>query len=94
MLKPILQITPPPPKKKSWLVGWLSKSLGTLFEREMSWYKLQGYIRYIIQYLCKTDLEQMIGNGFQQVSSMKIVHYADGAAYSWFIQMGVLSGVS
>jgi len=43
----------------------------------MSWYKLQGYVRYIIQYLCETDLEQVIFNGFQQVCRMVIVvHYA------------------
>jgi hypothetical protein len=26
----------------------------------MSWYKFQGDIRYIIQFLCKSDLEEMI----------------------------------
>jgi hypothetical protein len=34
---------------------------------------VQGYIRYIIQCLCKTDLEQMIVNSFQEVCAMKMV---------------------
>jgi len=40
--------------------------ISTLLERKMYWYKLQGDVRYIIQFLCKTDLEQVIVNGIQQ----------------------------
>ena len=32
----------------------------------MSWFKLQGDIRYGVQYLLETDLEEMIVNGIQQ----------------------------
>jgi hypothetical protein len=32
----------------------------------MSWYKLQRDIRYIIEYLFGTDLEEKIVNGIQQ----------------------------
>jgi len=37
---------------------------------------LQGDVRYIIQFLCKTYLEEMIVYGIQQVCHMKmVVHY-------------------
>jgi len=39
----------------------------SLYKRKMSWYKLQRDIRYIIQYLCKIDLEEMIVYVIQQV---------------------------
>ena len=39
----------------------------------MSWYKLQRHIKYIIQYLFETDLEEMIVNGIQQVCHLKMV---------------------
>ena len=37
----------------------------------MSWYKLQRDIRYIVQYLCKTDLEEIIVYGIQQMCQWK-----------------------
>jgi hypothetical protein len=44
---------------------------------EKSWYKLQGDVRYIIQFLSKTDLEEMSINSFQEMCTMKmVVHYA------------------
>jgi len=36
----------------------------------MSWYKLQGDIRYVIQFLCKTDVEEIIVNSVQQGSNI------------------------
>ena len=47
------------------------------YKRKMSWYKLQRDIRYIIQYLFETDLEEMIVNIIQQGCHMNmVVHYA------------------
>jgi len=47
----------------------------------MSWYKLQGDIRYIIQFLCKTDLEEIIVNSVQYCASDKIKKNEMGGAY-------------
>jgi hypothetical protein len=38
---------------------------------------LQGDVRYIVQFLCQTDLEEMVVNSIQQVCHMEmVVHYA------------------
>ena len=40
-------------------------------------YKLHGYVKYIVQYLCKTDLEDMIVNSIEQACTVKMdAHYA------------------
>ena len=72
--------SPPPPLQKQLpaMVGGRSVlELGILHARKMFWYKLQGYVKYIVQYLCKTDLEDMIVNSIKQVCTGKMdAHYA------------------
>ena len=52
-------------------------------------YKLQGYVKYIVQYLYKTDLEDMIVDSIEQVCIVKLdAHYAvmvqpQVNVYSW-----------
>ncbi len=49
--------------------------LGMLHARRMFCYN--GYVKYIVQYLCKTDLEDMIVNGIEQACTVKMdAHYA------------------
>ncbi len=51
--------------------------LGMLHARRMFCYKLHGYVKYIVQYLCKTDLEDMIVNSIEQACTVKMdAHYA------------------
>ena len=51
--------------------------LGILHARKMFWYRLQEYVKYIVQFLCKTDLEDMIVNSIKQVCTVKLdAHYA------------------
>ena len=46
--------------------------LGILHARKMFWYRLQEYVKYIVQFLCKTDLEDVIVNSIEQVSTVKM----------------------
>ena len=56
-------------------VSWWMDGGATM--REMSWNKVQGYLRYIIQYLYKTDFEQIIVNSSWEMCTIKmVVHYA------------------
>ena len=51
--------------------------LGVLHARQMFWYKLQGCGKYIVQYLYKTDLEDIIVNSIEHLCAVKVdAHYA------------------